>query len=89
VRSIPLQFCVENISKVPVTSVALRFDDNTAEGARKFLADGQHPVETVYSIERELIERPVLSWDGLGKDVGIHPGEQLTLNVRCRGKTGW
>jgi hypothetical protein len=69
--------------------MGLRFNDNLADTARQVLSDGQHSAETIYAIEREVLERPILAWDEPDGAVSIAPGERYDLTVRCRGKMGW
>ncbi|KAG8861203.1 hypothetical protein FRB96_003153 [Tulasnella sp. 330] len=82
-----IRLALENVSSLPTDFLKLTFDDSTVPVAQHALAEGDLSVEEVYETEYDLINRPVLTWDG-GHDHHIEPGRNYGVAVTCLGKVG-
>lgn len=83
-----IRLALENVSELPTDFLKLTFDDSTVSAAQHALAEGELSVEEAYETEYDLINRPVLAWDG-GHDHQIEPGRNYGVAVTCLGKVGW
>lgn len=82
-----IRITLENVSHLPIDFLRLVFDDSTIIPAQQALAEGTLSVFDTYETEHSLIHNPVFSWDQRDANV-IHPGQKLTVTVKCIGKVG-